>query len=103
MPQTQGVKGFVYAQFRFYFMGFISANSEKTKMETWNREAVQGKPRHDGADRDEKETPWKANDRLGVIWRSRGNKERRIGEYTIQYPIPLINISIITGKSRGVP
>jgi hypothetical protein len=35
-------------------MGFVSANSEKTKMETWNREAViQAKPRHDGADRDE--------------------------------------------------
>jgi hypothetical protein len=34
-------------------MSFVSANSEKTKMETWNREAVQGKPIHDGADRDE--------------------------------------------------
>jgi hypothetical protein len=51
--------------------------------------------------RDEKETPWKANDQVRVIWRSRGNKERRIGEYTKQYSIPFINISIITGKSRG--
>ena len=53
---------------RFYFMAFVSANSEKTKMETWNREAsVQGKPIHDGGDTDEKETPWKANDRVRVI------------------------------------
>jgi len=49
-------------------MAFVSANSEKTKMETWNREAsVQGKPIHDGGDTDEKETPWKANDRVRVI------------------------------------
>jgi hypothetical protein len=49
-------------------MGFLSANSEKTKMETWNREAsIQGKPTHDGADTDEKETPGKANDRVRVI------------------------------------
>ena len=35
-------------------MSFLSANSEKTKMETSNKEAViQGKPIHDGADRDE--------------------------------------------------
>jgi hypothetical protein len=80
-------------------MGFVSANSEKTKMETGRRR--QGKPRHDGAGTDEKETPWKVNDRVRVIWRSRGKKERRIGEYTRQCSIPAINISIITGKSRG--
>jgi hypothetical protein len=42
------------APFRFFFIGFVSANSEKTEIETWNREAsMHGKPIHDGADRDE--------------------------------------------------
>jgi hypothetical protein len=54
--------------FRFFFIGFVSANSEKTEIETWNREAsMHGKPIHDGADRDEKEIPWKANEPVRVI------------------------------------
>ncbi len=38
--------------FRFYFMGFVSADAEKTKMETGNRGAsIQGKPINDGGHR----------------------------------------------------
>ena len=54
--------------FTFFFIRFVSANSEKTEIETWNREAsIHGKPTHDRADRDEKESPWKANDPVRVI------------------------------------